>query len=165
MVWILCYKAAVGLPSRMPSRFLTWIDARQGRDGDTTGNADDTGEWRIEWAGPRIPLETWKRLAPTSFYNVHGGLCEDHGLHPLRCTILLFRSRQSGCRIGQLPWREKISRAAFSRKLPVFSLASEVRNAPGGIGKNISWRLTGDRRLSWLVWIIFLRRSLRHTNA
>ena len=79
-------------------------------------------------------------------------------------TATLLTARQSGCSVGQAPWERKNARAAFSRELPVPSLVSATASAQGGIGNDTSGRSTTRIRLSRFVWIISLRRSLRHTE-
>ena len=79
-------------------------------------------------------------------------------------TATLLTSRQSGCSVGQIPLERKNARAAFSRELPVPSLVSATASAQGGIGNDTSGRSTTRIRLSRFVWIISLRRSLRHTE-
>ena len=79
-------------------------------------------------------------------------------------TATLLTSRQSGCSVGQIPLERKNARAAFSRELPVPSLVSATASAQGGIGKDTSGRSMTRIRLSRFVWIISLRRSLRHTE-
>ena len=79
-------------------------------------------------------------------------------------TATLLTTRQSGCSVGQTPLELKNARAAFSRELPVPSLVSATASAQGGIGNDTSGRSTTRIRLSRFVWIISLRRSLRHTE-
>ena len=79
-------------------------------------------------------------------------------------TATLLTARQSGCSVGQTPLERKNARAAFSRELPVPSLVSATASAQGGIGKDTSGRSMTRIRLSRFVWIISLRRSLRHTE-